>query len=113
MRFERVEQRLFTVTFTKLDHLADVGKMVEFGEGDSKKPLLDALKAQLKTAPVMVDFNERARASGGDAKTVEFAAAQGYGAVDAEGLETHSRALMYQKSHPETDYLSAVKAVTQ
>jgi len=100
-------------TVATLDHLADVGKMVEFGEGDSKKPLLDALKAQLKTAPVMVDFNERARASGGDAKTVEFAAAQGYGAVDAEGLETHSRALMYQKSHPETDYLSAVKAVTQ
>ena len=46
------------VAVANLDHLADAGILIEFGEGDSKTPLIDAYKAQMKAAPVIVNFSE-------------------------------------------------------
>jgi len=99
------------VTAAALDHLAGGGNMVEFGEGDDKKPLVDALKKMLAALPKQVEFGEVSKASAPEGEAVEFAAPRGYGAVDAEGLEIHAKALAYQKTNPKTDYFSAVKAV--
>lgn len=86
--------------------------VVEFGEGDKKeqKPLAEAFKEMLGRLPQMVQFGEVAGGAGAGADMVSFAAAPGY-AVDAAQLEVHGKALAYQAKHPNTDYLTAVKAV--
>lgn len=76
------------VTVATLDQLAGQEQAVEFGEGDAKKPLLDAYKAALSAAPKIVEFGEAAGGKGfvGDgemdapamaAKAIEFQESEG------------------------------------
>lgn len=85
--------------------------VVEFGEGDKKeqKPLAEAFKEMLGQLPTLVQFGEVATGSG-EGGAVSFAAPSGF-SVDADRLETHAKALAYQAKNPNTDYLTAVKAV--
>lgn len=48
------------VLVATLDHLSGPGDVVSFGEGDSKKPLIDELRAQLEALPEQVSFAEHA-----------------------------------------------------
>ncbi len=98
------------VAVATLDFLATQGTVVEFGEGDAKKPLADALMEMLKSFPQQVDFGESAA---GDHTTNaalgDFIVPHGYG-VDTEKLEIHNKALQFQESN-KCDYLTAIKAV--
>jgi len=101
------------VAVALLDTLAAQPEPAEFGEGDDKKPLLDAFKAFLSGLPKRIDFGETAtsgKAAGEGDPRAEFAAPQGYG-VDADSLATHRKALAHQAQH-KTDYLTAVRAVS-
>ncbi len=101
------------VTVAALDLFATLATPVEFADGDVSKPLTESFKAFLGGLPKRVEFGEVASAaSAGDvAGTVQFAAAQGH-AVDGEQLAQHYKAVAYQASHPGTDYVSAIKAVS-
>jgi hypothetical protein len=85
--------------------------VVEFGEGEAKAPLADALKAALKSAPPVIDFAERSaeKDAGTGAAAVKFAAPEGY-QVDATQLALHQKALAYQREH-QVSYAEAVDAV--
>lgn len=99
------------VTIATLDHLSGQEQVVEFGEGDAKKPLVDAYKAQLQAAQPVVHFGESAAADKTvQGNTVEFAAPGGY-TVDAERLELHHKALTYQAQN-KTTYEAALTAVS-
>jgi hypothetical protein len=96
------------VAVAMLDFVANQETVVEFGEGDGRKPLLDAVKGLLSANAKQVEFSE----IGGDksgANTVEFSAAPGY-SVDTANLEIHQKAVAYQEAH-KVDYVTAVKAV--
>lgn len=98
------------VIVASLDQLGAGEQVVEFGEGDSKKPLVDALKAMLSGMPKLVNFGEAAGAEKSAQGTVDFAAPAGY-AVDGERLELHHKALAYQSEHKVT-YDAALSAVS-
>lgn len=96
------------------------GTVLDFseGEGDAaaavQKPAGEALRELLSGLPKQVDFSEK---SGGDvvlagegAGAVQFAAPEG-ASVDPARLALHGKALDYQRQHPNTDYLAAIKAV--
>jgi hypothetical protein len=99
------------VVAAALTGMADAAA-VELGEGDKKekKPLAEAFKEMLGQLPQMVRFGEVAGGVGAGADTVSFAAPPGF-SVDADRLDTHAKALAYQAKNPNTDYLTAVKAV--
>ncbi|PWR23362.1 peptidase [Zavarzinia compransoris] len=97
-----------------LGHL-DADTAVEFGEGEARASLTPraALRELLSSLPAMVEFGERAAApADGRGQSVAFAAPAGY-QVDKANLALHQRALAYQQKHPETDYLTAVQAVSR
>jgi hypothetical protein len=101
-------------TVLALYDLAATSAPVEFGEGDGKttEAPLAKFKALLENLPKRVEFKE---VGGGDMDLsggVEFSAPDRY-AVDAVALATHNRALAYQAAHPATDYIAAIKAVSQ
>lgn len=99
------------VAVATLDFMASGEKAVEFGEGDAKKPLVEAFKGLLQAMPKVVDFTEAAKAVAGNAaSTVEFAAPHG-AEVNQELLELHHKALSFMEQHAQTDYLTAYKAV--
>jgi hypothetical protein len=50
------------LTVATLDFMASQEQVIEFGEGDAKKPLLEAHKAALLAAPKLVEFAEVAGA---------------------------------------------------
>lgn len=52
------------VTVATLDFMAGQEAVVEFGEGDAKKPLADAFKGMLQAMPKVVDFGEVAGGTG-------------------------------------------------
>ena len=56
------------VAVAVLDDLANREQVVEFGEGDAKKPLVDAFKEFLTAQPKIVDFKERAGGAAQDDK---------------------------------------------
>ncbi len=89
----------------------DAGQVVEFGEGEGKQSLAlgESIKSFLSGLPRFVEFGEvvKPEAKG---ETIEFAAAPGY-TVDANSLEIHNKAMAYQGRHPNTDYMTAVRAV--
>lgn len=97
------------------DCIASQPEPVEFGEGDAKAPLLDAVRGFLLAAPVAPEFAEEVatkdRAAGGDSGTVSFAAPRGYH-VDGESAALRARALDYQATHPGVDFVTAVTAVS-
>lgn len=100
------------VAVATLDFLAAQEQVVEFGEGDEKKPLAAAFKNFLTALPRQIEFGEYAtheRAGSGSA-TVDFAAPSGFG-VDGQQLALHRKALAHQAQH-QTDYLTAVRAVS-
>lgn len=70
---------------------------VEFGEGDAKAPLIDALKGLLNAAPVAVAFGE-AMSAETPAKQTKFEAPAGYQA-DAAQLETLNKIHSYAEQH--------------
>ncbi len=93
-----------------LDALADMPEPPQFGEGETKAPLIEALKSALASAPVVVDFSERSAPTEG-AAIAGFAAPDRH-AVDPAALDLHRRALAWLSAHPGADYLTAVKAVS-
>lgn len=101
------------IAVATLDFFAGAETPVEFGEGEAKKPLIDGFKEFLSGLPKRIEFAETAtgaKAAGEGSVMVDFAAPQGY-AVDADALALHRKALAHQAAN-NTDYLSAVKAVS-
>jgi len=86
---------------------------IEFGEGDAKQPLGEAIKAFLADLPPVVEFGERAiksRATTKDGEQdIEFAAPDGFG-VDPQRLALHRRVVAYQSLHS-VSYAQALAAV--
>lgn len=87
----------------ELDFADDAGKTV-------KTAPADLLKTMLAEAPVAVDFSP-APAADTTIQPAHFAAPDGQ-AVDRDGLETHAKALEYQRAHPDVAFLDAVRAVS-
>lgn len=88
---------------------------VSFAEGADKLTPVAALKEILSAQPQIVSFGEAALEDGpgqgpGKGKPASFAA-DGKD-VDPEGLALHNKALDYQRRHPGTDYMDAVRAVS-
>ncbi len=84
---------------------------VAFAEGGEKITAAAALRDVLKAQPQVVNFGEAdLEDEPGAAKAVAFAA-DGR-AVDPAGLAIHNKALSYQRAHPGTEYLDAVRAVS-
>lgn len=84
---------------------------VSFAEGGEKITAGAALREVLKALPKIVAFGEADL--GDDAGTGKAAAFASDGKdVDAAGLATHTKALEYQRAHPGTAYIDAVKAVS-
>lgn len=84
---------------------------VAFSEGAEKITAGAALREVLQALPKVVSFGEANLGedpAGG--KTAAFAA-DGKD-VDTAGLATHNKALEYQRAHPGTTYIDAVKAVS-
>ncbi|SLN38140.1 hypothetical protein AQS8620_01428 [Aquimixticola soesokkakensis] len=84
---------------------------VSFSEGGEKLSTADALRAVLQAQPKVVSFGALDNPDGlGGTRAAAFAA-DGH-TVDPAQLETHTKALAYQRSHPDTAYLDAVRAVS-
>lgn len=86
------------------------GHAVSFAEGEAPISAGQALRAVLAELPVVVSFGRVNLPPGGD-QTVSAFAADG-AAVDPVALELHHRAEAYQREHPNTPYLAAVRAVS-
>lgn len=102
-------------TLAFMESLADQTQVIEFAESDGKKAQvkpLDAYKRQLAAAPKMVEFGELAPGDGVSTASIEFSAPPG-AIVDPERLRLHGQALQYQRQHPDTTYINAVKAVNK
>lgn len=85
----------------------------EPGGQEVKESPAEAVRAILKAQPVVVNFGEFAPGQGKGQPgrgAVEFASPDG-ATVDAEGLRVHAAAEEYQRKHPGTAYLDAVRAV--
>lgn len=101
------------VAIATMDFMAGQEQVVEFGEGDAKKPLVEAFKSFLQAQPKQVEFGEMAgRGKSDDESVVSFAAPTGF-EVDADRAALHSKALAYQRANPNTDYIAAVLAVNK
>lgn len=93
-----------------LDHLSCAEQVIEFGEGDAKKPLVDVLKTMFSDMPKLVNFGEAAGTENNHKGVVDFAAPAGY-AVDGDRLDLHHKALAHQAQH-KTTYEAALSAVS-
>lgn len=80
-----------------LDYMAAPDAVVEFGEGDDKKPLLQAFKDALAVNPIAVNFGEHKEKSI-DTKASGFKAPAGF-SVDQTNLELHEKALAYSEQN--------------
>lgn len=84
---------------------------VSFAAGEAKRAPAAALREVLEAQPKIVSFGALDLPAGeGAGKPASFAA-DGR-AVDADGLATHQKALEYQRHHPGTEYMDAVRAVS-
>lgn len=84
---------------------------VSFAAGEAKVAPAAALKQVLEAQPKIISFGAMdLPAGGGEGKAASFAA-DGR-AVDAGSLVTHQKALEYQRHHPGTEYMDAVRAVS-
>lgn len=93
-----------------MDLIAAHTEAVAFAEGAAPQSPIEAFRAFLSALPVQLQTGEFAAAGGQPDAAAAFAAPAGY-QVDAEALALHGRALTWQKTHPNTDYLAAVAAV--
>lgn len=83
---------------------------VSFAESAEKLTPAAALKEVLAAQPKIVSFGELDLPAGqGEGAPVSFAS-DGKD-VDQAGLARHNKALAYQRAHPGTEYLDAIKAV--
>lgn len=97
------------VAVATLDFISCQEKVVEFGEGGAKKPLIDAFKEVLKTVPKQVEFAEVGGPGSHVSAAAEVNAPHGY-QVDQSRMDLHVKALSYAEQH-KVDYVTAVKAV--
>jgi hypothetical protein len=95
------------VVVAQLDFISAQDNVVEFGEGDAKKPLADAFKAMLQAQGKLVSFGETAKPESASS-TVDFAAAPGYG-VNIDSMEAFARAQAYMREH-KVNFETAVSA---
>jgi hypothetical protein len=95
-----------------LSQLDGVNQVADFAEGDANHGKTGAalFQAFLSAQPKQVEYNRISQQGGKTGGTADFAAPEGM-QVDAEGLETLSKANAYMKEHPGTDFIDAVKAV--
>lgn len=89
---------------------------VDLAEGDTgaktKHDGLGWLRAFIAGLPAQVEFGEHARADDHAQEGVaSFAAPPGF-SVDTWRIELHRKAEAYRRAHPNTDYLTAVRAVS-
>lgn len=93
--------------------LASLGsEPISFAEGSqtvSKTPG-EVLKEFLSSLPAQIDFAEKSADNGQGSGVASFAAADG-ALVDQKRLDVHNKALAWQRTHPNTSYLDAVRAV--
>lgn len=75
-----------------------------------KESPADAMRAILSAQPKVVDFSDFGGEHDKPGRVAEFAAPEG-SAIDADNLRTHHAAEAYQRKHPGTAYLDAVRAV--
>lgn len=97
-------------TVAVLDALP-LGATVAFAEGGAKVDLAKALRDILSAQPKVVTFGETDLGKDPATATPVQFAADGK-AVDAEGLALREKALAYQRTHPGTAFLDAVRAVS-
>ena len=92
-----------------LDHLALAVEPVEFGEGDDRKPLAQALREALQAAPQHVAFGETATRErvAGDAAPEDAVA---FADADPERLKQHKAVQAHMAAH-KVDYATAAAAV--
>lgn len=84
---------------------------VSFAAGEDKIAPAAALKQVLEAQPKIVSFGAEDLPEGaGDSKPAAFAADGRE--VDAAGLAVHQKATEFQRQHPGTDYMAAVRAVS-
>lgn len=85
---------------------------VSFAAGQPAVPVGQALRDLLSAQPKVVSFGalDLGDDPGGDKRPASFAA-DGK-AVDPAGLDLHGKAVAYQKAHPGTAWLDAVRAVS-
>ena len=93
-----------------LDALPDQAS-VSFAEGGDKLPLASAVRDILSALPKVVQFGALDLPPGPGSETAAKFAADGK-PVDAAALETHNKALEYQRQHAGTGYIDAVRAVS-
>jgi len=93
-----------------LDALPDQ-QSVAFSEGSEKLTPVAALRAVLDAQPSVVTFGRQDIQEGAGTGRAAAFAADGK-PVDPAGIEIHNKALDYQRQHPGTDYLVAVRAVS-
>lgn len=91
------------------------GTVLNFAEADGQAATdHDAaalLRSFLDDLSKRVDFAEKSGdQDNGTTQTADFAAPEGT-TVDARRMELHSQAVAYQRAHPGTDYMAAIKAV--
>jgi len=98
------------VCVAALDFVAGQESVVEFGEGEKKQPLGDALTAFLQGLPKQVEFAEVSAASAvAGEQSVSFAAPAGH-SVDPKGLDLHRRVAAHAAKH-NVSYDAALAAV--
>lgn len=97
------------VAIATLNFMEGQERVVEFGEGDAKKPLAEAFKEFLQAMPKQVEFAEVGKGEQGKSAAGEFAAPRGY-EVDQARMAIHLKALEYAEKH-QCEYVTAVKAV--
>mgnify|MGYP007125784184 CR=1 FL=1 len=84
---------------------------VSFAAGEAKVAPAAALKQVLEAQPKIISFGAMDLPAGGSEGKAASFAADGR-AVDAGSLVTHQKALEYQRHHPGTEYMDAVRAVS-
>lgn len=109
------EGRLLPVSKDRLVTILDsvpAETAVSFAAGEASVPVAQAIRDLLAAQPKVVSFGalDLPDDPGDGARSASFAA-DGK-SVDPAGLETHNKALEYQRKHPGTAYLTAVAAVS-
>lgn len=84
---------------------------VSFAEGTARISPAEALREVLSDQPKAVSFGEEDLGADPESTGPATFAADGK-QVDRAGLERHNRAITWQRAHPGTDYITAVKAVS-
>lgn len=85
---------------------------VSFAAGEAAVPVAKALRELLAAQPKVVSFGALDLPADPGAADRPASFASDGKAIDAAGMELHAKAEAYQRQHPGTDYLTAVRAVS-